>query len=148
MKPFLILGIIISLWACESEQAALVEQPEQSHSIAISEQQLKGEWKWVETTYHLRGMQKSTTVTPPANTVITYQIDANTVKIIQNGIPLASLDYVLTESDGIIHISIDYKHQPIHFHMEQGPISLEGNRLLIAGGYNDAGGSQVLERVK
>ncbi len=74
-------------------------------------------------------------------------INPETIRIYKNDILFGEFSYqtiiVTGEKDIIL---IDHKNKDLGLKVEQGPIYFENKKLVIAGGYNDAGGHQVFIR--
>jgi hypothetical protein len=112
-------------------------------------QDILGTWEWQETIWHFRGGTPFTTTPNSLNTAMIVNINSQTVEIFKNSIFFGAFNYtkvtVVGENDIIL---IDYKNKDLGLKVEQGPISFENDKLIIAGGYNDAGGHQIFVRKK
>lgn len=75
-------------------------------------------------------------------------IQADRVEIFKNDFSFGTFDYFRTTIDKTKYLSIDYSSQPGTLRLEQGPIRIDNEQLHIAGGFDDRGGAQLLERLK
>ncbi len=135
-KSFKLFGLALGLLACESDNVKPIEQ------------ELPGEWSWVETTYVNRGTDPVQTYTPATtDTAMLVRVNASSIELIKNDSLYGEFEYTLIKSD-LVYMSIDYRKYTGSLKMEEGPVRLENGQLLISGGHDDAGGTQVFERIK
>lgn len=131
-----ILGIILSFCSCQND---VVPVP--------MEQEVLGEWNWIETTYEFKGSEPNILTPQNTDTVMVIRIATDKLEIIKNDQNFGNFVYSLKEVGSRTIINIGYENFT-GLKMEEGPIIFENEFMHIAGGYDDTGGYQILERIK
>jgi hypothetical protein len=112
-------------------------------------QSILGHWEWQETNYHSRGIHPYTLTPSTTDTSMVIHVNPTTIEIFKNGSYFGEFTYSTNTVVGERNvISVDYNNASIGLGVEEGPFSIENGKLSIAGGYNNAGGTQIFKRLK
>lgn len=112
---------------------------------------LLGSWRWIETSFITRGMDAPVESTPQDTGIemIVEFADEQTALVWHNGQQVGTFIYSIRElpnGEGQL-IDFDYAEADVLLLPEEGILHIQGNKLEIIGGYNDAGGNQLYEKL-
>lgn len=123
-------------------QTSLHAQNTGSPAIENMNAQLPGTWEWTESRFASRGV-KPTLKTPASEktaVAVTFR-SGNMATLYINKALIGTYQYTLTQPMNE-YVLISFKPnegQPLPEFLQEGPLTITGNVMHIAGGYNDAG---------
>ncbi len=116
----------------------------------IAKEDLLGKWQWVLSRRESR-MNGTTETTPEdlgKTMLVEFTVD-DKVNVYHDGQLVTTNTYELSNpgTDNQTMLKVTVNGQYVEPNCESGPISLKGKTLTISGGYNDAGSTQVFEKM-
>lgn len=119
-------------------------------SAKQQEVNVQGHWQWVKSVFITRGMKGPKVSNPQSRGYsIELKIGEKEIEIFKNEKSVATVPYLLYKQAGdleVMRVSIPQDDFP--FFISSGPIYQEGDTLIIAGAYNDAGEDQYYVPIK
>ncbi len=116
----------------------------------VSKEDLLGKWQWVLSRRESR--MTGTTETTPEDLGMTMQIEFtgyNQLHVYHDGQLVATNTYELTNpgTDQQTLLKVNKGDAQVEPNCESGPLYLQGKKLTISGGFNDAGSNQIFEKM-
>jgi hypothetical protein len=134
MKRCLIVICCFLLLACEKENV---------------DQNILGQWEWQENRYNSRGTTSYTLSPNSSDTSMVIKVNPTTIEIYKNDSFFGEFTYTTNTVIGERNfLAINYNNVSIGLNVEEGPFYIENGKLYVIGGYNDAGSTQIFQRVK
>ncbi|GJM33364.1 MAG: hypothetical protein DHS20C18_23650 [Saprospiraceae bacterium] len=142
LLSFSILGFTSSQNSCTPKEQAVITN--------VTKEDLLGKWQWVLSRQERRG--SGTTETTPGDLGKTMQIEFlgdEKLQVFHDGKMVTSNTYELTgvDTDNQTMLRVETTDPDINPNCESGPLYLQGKRLTISGGFNDAGSTQIFEKM-
>ena len=149
MKKIVSLCILISLLSCNaSKNAKNNAEIETTHPTQTQNFKAEGRWVWVSSTFVTRGLKEPKISSPESRGYqIVIEFKENLIVIEKNGAVVAQVPYTLEQQSEYLQlIRVENPQDDFPFFIASGPVYINGNELIISGGYNDAGENQTYKR--
>jgi hypothetical protein len=107
--------------------------------------EIEGNWIWKESSFVSRGLKEPVVKTPAtAGYQVELEISSTRIKLLINSTLSGEFEYHISRNENEYPVlEVDMAEDISGFLIASGPITFEGNQMIISGGYNDVGETQI-----